>query len=40
MGILRIHREPGKGFDISLWGAFLGLALFWAAVGIAIFRLI
>jgi hypothetical protein len=40
MGILRLHREPGKGFDISIWAAFLGLLLFWTAVGIVISRLI
>jgi hypothetical protein len=40
MGILRLHRDPRKGLDLTICAAFLGLAAFWTAVGIALVRLL
>ena len=36
---LKLRHQGGKGFDLFVWAAFLGLLLFWAAVGITVSRL-
>ena len=36
---LRLRHEDGRGFDPGVCAVFLGLALFWMAVGFALSRL-